>query len=472
MNAHPFIRNIAKLLLVCLVASVALGVAQAALAASTIFTVNTRADAVDASPGDGECATSTGDCSLRAAIQEANALAGHDVIILPANPYSTTYALTIPGTNENQSATGDLDVRDNLTILGAGPMVTVISYDTNGHDADRLLQNHYANTTISGVRFSSGNFSPGVGGGINNRGTLTLENSEVINGGTREKGGGIYNSGTLTLKNVKVSDNEVDSYWALAWGGGIFNTGTLNVYNSTFSGNSTYVTEPDEITSQGGAIYNRGTATIFRSIFSGNHAESGPYNMGDVSGGAIYNRGTLTIRESRLTNNSAHTGGGLATFGALSRVTLEDSTVSGNGNGAYHGGGVYNGGSLLVIRASTFANNYGSWGGGLANDGWAIVINSTFSGNTAGQGGGIYNFGLIGSRKLSLHNVTITANTASGGGGGVYSDSATSLRLQNTAIAGNNDSDSPDCYGTLNSLGYNLVGDNTNCDLIPGVGDQ
>src|SRR5262249_4471441 len=58
------------------------------------FAVNSTADAVDAAPGDGTCATSTGVCTLRAAIQEANALTGgpHTIRLPPG-----TYALTISG---------------------------------------------------------------------------------------------------------------------------------------------------------------------------------------------------------------------------------------------------------------------------------------------------------------------------------------------------------------------------------------
>ena len=36
----------------------------------------------DARPGDGLCETSTGDCSVRAAVQESNASAGADTIEL------------------------------------------------------------------------------------------------------------------------------------------------------------------------------------------------------------------------------------------------------------------------------------------------------------------------------------------------------------------------------------------------------
>src|SRR6185436_6961472 len=44
------------------------------------FTVNSTDDAPDALAGDGVCATSNGSCTLRAAIQEANALSGLDTI--------------------------------------------------------------------------------------------------------------------------------------------------------------------------------------------------------------------------------------------------------------------------------------------------------------------------------------------------------------------------------------------------------
>src|SRR4051794_30825064 len=71
----------------------------------TVFTVNTTRDDVDANPGDGVCRTIKGDCTLRAAIQEANALPGTDTILLPAG----TFTLTRAGAGENAAATGDLD---------------------------------------------------------------------------------------------------------------------------------------------------------------------------------------------------------------------------------------------------------------------------------------------------------------------------------------------------------------------------
>ena len=52
-----------------------LALAPGAWAAPTTFTVDNTGDASDAAPGDGACATSGFACTLRAAIQEANATA-------------------------------------------------------------------------------------------------------------------------------------------------------------------------------------------------------------------------------------------------------------------------------------------------------------------------------------------------------------------------------------------------------------
>ena len=64
-----------------------LGVFLSASAQAAVFTVNSPSDAVDVGPGNGICETAFGNCTLRAAIQESNALAGADEIILPPNTY-------------------------------------------------------------------------------------------------------------------------------------------------------------------------------------------------------------------------------------------------------------------------------------------------------------------------------------------------------------------------------------------------
>ena len=158
------------------------------------FAVSTELDTFDVSAGDGFASDSNGATSLRAAIQEANALAGDDVIILQ----SGTYTLTRTGTGEDASFTGDLDVTSNLVILGAGAGRTFI----DANEIDRVLDvRPGANLVLSGVTIRNG--AEINAAGIRNAGTLELKDSIVsgndASGAINSLGGGIGNaSGTLT----------------------------------------------------------------------------------------------------------------------------------------------------------------------------------------------------------------------------------------------------------------------------------
>ena len=107
-------------LMTCLMATAGIASAQ-----SFVFHVNSSADVVDAVIGDHICETAPGNgvCTLRAAIQEANATTVPDVILLPAS----VYTLTIPGRAEDAAAAGDLDITTDLTILGEDAASTIHS---------------------------------------------------------------------------------------------------------------------------------------------------------------------------------------------------------------------------------------------------------------------------------------------------------------------------------------------------------
>jgi len=83
--------------------------------------VTSTEDAPDADLTDGLAQTASGETTLRAAIQTANANPGPDSIILPAG----LFELTLSGA-ENDAASGDLDITDSVTIVGAGPNQTII----------------------------------------------------------------------------------------------------------------------------------------------------------------------------------------------------------------------------------------------------------------------------------------------------------------------------------------------------------
>ena len=82
----------------------------------TSFTVDSYLDTVDANPGDGFALDTNGKTSLRAAVMEANALAGFDQIFLQGG----TYRLSLQGDVEDAAMTGDLDITDTdgLQIFG------------------------------------------------------------------------------------------------------------------------------------------------------------------------------------------------------------------------------------------------------------------------------------------------------------------------------------------------------------------
>ena len=54
------------------------------------FTVNSVLDAHDANPGNGVCASVANQCTLRAAIEEADALGGSNTVSAPAGVYNLT----------------------------------------------------------------------------------------------------------------------------------------------------------------------------------------------------------------------------------------------------------------------------------------------------------------------------------------------------------------------------------------------
>ena len=279
------------------------------------FTVNSLDDAVDAAPGNGVCATAGGVCTLRAAIQEANDLAGDDTIVLPAG----TCTLTLAGAGEMNAATGDLDIHGNLAITGAGAAMTIIT-GNGGVTGDRVFFVHPGRVvTIIGVTMQNGNPGSGTtGGGIVNAGTLTVSNSTLM-GNTAGNGGVIHNGNgrTLTLINSTVTGNNATGGY-----GAIYNEGTLILTNSTISGNSA--------TGDGGGIFSEvGTLTLTNSTVSGNSATGGG------GGIVVAYGGTADLNNVTITNNTADSdddgfgnGGGIVCWGGT--VNFKNTLIAGN----------------------------------------------------------------------------------------------------------------------------------------------
>jgi len=178
-----------------------------------------------------------------------------------------------------------------------------------------------------------------------------------------------------------------------------------------------------------------------------------------VTGAFIVTLSNLTVRGGYYFyfGDPTSKGGGIYNDGGI--LTLTSATIK--SNTAFLGGGIYNLNGTLTISNSTISGNIGVNGGGITNDSGALTIfNSTVSGNKAeGSGAGINTSG-----TTNINNVTITNNTGTppwSGGGGISGNA----NIKNTIIAGNTADSNPDCQGTLNSQGYNLIQYTNGCTI-------
>jgi CSLREA domain-containing protein len=325
-------------------------------ARANTFVVTTTADG-----NNGACTVPL--CTLRDAVIAANANAGADIITLPAG----TYNLTIAGLNENNAATGDLDIKGDLTINGTGSATTII----DGGALDRVFD-IIGNVTVAlnDLTVRNGSIGSGNGGGIAipglGLGTVTITRCTVTgNHSTNADGTGIYNnSASLTITNSTISGNIST---ASGNGGGIYSEAALTIISSTISGNS--VTPSGD----GGGIYNDATLTITDSTVSGN-------TVGTGDGGGLYNFDTATVTNCTFNGNTAGDGGGLWNFNVL---TITNSTISGN-TANFDGGGLLDDGPATVI-STTIANNSGASGsGGGINAGVPTSLKNTIVANNTG----------------------------------------------------------------------------------------
>ena len=404
-------------------------------AEAVTFTVNSTVDAVDAVPGDESCATVGGECSLRAAIQEANALVGPDSIKLKAG----LYMLTIEGRSENECLTGDLDITQDLTIIGKGMNSTFI----NANKLDRVFHiRGEISVTLSDLTVQNG---------------LATENGD--GDATRANGGGILNDarGVLTLQRVAISNNtaftvpvqgEVD----IVNGGGIYNVySKLIITKSSLFNNAALGGM-----GLGGAIVNLGPKLTIKETKIYNNivtARSGGF------GGAIYTGGagtSLTIRQSTISNNTV-TGTGICVGGSIANESetltitqsiISDNRVMGGGDDCLGGGFTVNG--KAMITGSTISRNVArgprafggairAWTGGIF-DPELTVAGSTLSDNAAlaeageGLGGGV----CIEDGTLTIQSASkILRNFSSDAGGGIFHGGAATVDISGSSVAKN-----------------------------------
>jgi hypothetical protein len=431
--------------------------------AAPVLTVDTTVDAHEAGAAPpGTCSAAApaveGSCTLRAAIETANASNGAFTIDLPAG----TYPLSL----------GQLVITNpvGVSIVGADQQTTTI--DGSGQ-ADRVLQlsgfgvqAQLSNLTVTGgtapTPANTSGVDPGWGGGISvysTSGSLILDSVTVSNNTASNGGGGIDSFGRLWLTNSTVAGNQVtDSNDAWSGGGGIDNevTGSANLAGTSVSYNTITGTGSPAVTQvTGGGVVTFGTLAVSGGFLDQNivNIPSGasPSSLSEGDGGGIAVDGPTTLTGATVSANSvvpatASTnttafGGGIDAIAGLSTVagsgitgnTATSDSVTAGGGIAIQGGlpgitGTQITGNTATVTNGSFTGGYmglGSLagGGGVAavQDGSVAMASSTVSGNSV---------------QASTTETAPTGSTLEAGGGGLLVLSGTSV-INSTTITGN-----------------------------------
>jgi CSLREA domain-containing protein len=275
-------------------ASAALGLAAPALADSQTFDVTQTGDS-----GDGTCDAT---CTLRDAIQAANANASQYDYVVFQGSVTGNVALT----------QGEIPITDAVYIYGNGPDVNTITAD--------------ANSRIFNVNPNYGDF-------------VAIHDLTLTGGDVTGDGGAITNDdGVLSLVDTVLSGNT-----ASGDGGAIYESG--NYYGGAYD-RFRYATFSGNHAASGGAIYaDSSWGTAREATFNDNHADGG-------SGGAI-SGSTGYLVDSTISGNSASvSGGGAAIPGEIHIYgSILANNLAGSSPDLYAPGGGY--GSFDLIENAT-----------------------------------------------------------------------------------------------------------------------
>lgn len=382
------------------------------------FDVLGLGDSVDSNAGDEICSDGAS-CTLRAAIDEANALPG------------VKSTINIPSGTITLAAAG-LTTPESVTIIGAGAGSTII--DAND------------GTPIVNIFKFSGGASQEV-----NVSGVTLQNAVPM--GFTDSGGAIQStSGNFNLSDCEILNNTTTANFIK--GAGVYIAGANSVIdNCLFDGNSTTLGEGGAINAFGAT----GNLTVKNSTFNNNTG------TGASGGGAIFVYSmNLVVENSIFTNNTGQSGG--AIYGSSNYIQVTNSTFTGNtrDNSAY-GAAVFSYQGSIDIENSTFSEN-------LYEDvriryslGPSTINNTTFY-NSTGVAGLIHDYS---QSTLDLTNVTIVTNGSYAIQSVGDASKFTTVNMKNTIIdtSGGANTCYTGAWSSIVSLGNNIVSTN-DCSAV------
>ncbi len=240
------------------------------------FTVNSTADAIDANIGDGVCADAAGNCTLRAAIQEANATGAADSIIFNLQTLPAVIQLNA------QIVPAELVVTRPVTITGPGARLLTVRGNANTLQG---VFNITSGVSSSPAIITNLTVADSGGRGINNDGRLELADV-TIRGNTY----GIYNTDKLILTRSTITGNSNGGMYFAA------TSNAVNISNTTVTGNST--------PASGGGISSLSTDVTLNNV-------TVSHNTATMSGGGIYYENAasgMNVRNTLVANNTSALG--------------------------------------------------------------------------------------------------------------------------------------------------------------------
>lgn len=392
------------------------------LSAAT-FNVNTLNDTSDVNTADGLCQDSFGNCSLRAAVQQANSTAVADTIYLAAGTHCVGSYIGI---------TADLTIKKNML------MASTVDGGNRSGSACAASGVDIFRTTGANVDLTLNGFS--LKGGANSAvralsggGTLTFRSMDVSQNSSPIYGGAAYFAGTtFTSTSSTFSQNQASSLTRDTAGGAIYLTKsatTLNITSSTFSNN---VVSSSASQALGGAVFaSEVDATISGSEFSQNMATSVGY-VGNAMGGGLYlgALSTINISDGAISGNSilgsTTKGSGLYVAGdgnlKITAVDIDGNTTQG---GSSFGAGIFVTGTTTSIADSNINFNE------------SLSVSSASL--CASSGGGIYHDSILTLETSNvLENIAQTLmGTACGAGVFIADSKENSFLMKNSAVAKN-----------------------------------
>jgi hypothetical protein len=282
-------------------------------ASAAPFEVNRLDDGADEDTADGICEATdgVGDCTLRAALQQAAGGVADSITFSVSGTHTVGSTLT---------ALGPLTITGHPsgTTVSGGNLVRVFAVGTGDPSATTTMQD----LTVTQGALTANDNGAGI---LHNQGVLVVNRVNVtgnhLTGAGTAGGAGVVGAvgTTLQINDSTIANNTIPT--GNASGGGIL-AAALHLRRSTVTGNSA---------GQGGGIKLDGTSTIENSTISGNSL-NGAGGGGDGSGIRV-DAGTLSVTHSTIADNTGGaTGAGISPNGTAT-VPLKSTVLADNGGG-------------------------------------------------------------------------------------------------------------------------------------------